>query len=268
MDGKNQTEPKPVAGGKESLYNREKVMRKVGEDDKLPFTVHLEELRWRLIYCAVTIGVTFIALYAMSDGLFDIIRKPLNTDLVFLAPAEAFFVYLKISIYFALIISMPMILYQMWMFTAPGLLGAERTYTGPFVVFGTIFFAIGACFCYFVVLPLGLEFLIGYGGEGLTPMISVGNYISFIFKLMIAFGLVFEMPIVIIFLTKLGFVDPAALAAKRSYFIVGSFVVAAILTPPDVFTQTVMALPIIILFEISLIVSKYFVKPRKPESDD
>jgi len=208
VNEENQTEPKPVAGVKESLYDREKVLRKVGKDDKLPFTVHLEELRWRIIYCAVTIGVTFIALYTMSDTLFDIIRKPIDTDLVFLAPAEAFFVYLKISIYFALIISMPMILYQTWMFTAPGLLGAERTYTGPFVIFGTIFFAIGATFCYFVVLPLGLKFLIGYGGEGLTPMISVGNYISFIFKLMIAFGLVFEMPIVIIFLTKLGFVDP------------------------------------------------------------
>lgn len=268
MNEENQPEPRATVGSKETLYDRKKVMRKINEDEKLPFTVHLEELRWRLIYCAITIGVTFIALYAMSDALFGMIRKPLDTDLVFLAPAEAFFVYLKISIYFALIISIPMILYQMWMFTAPGLLGAERTYTGPFVIFGTIFFAIGATFCYFVVLPLGLKFLIGYGGEGLTPMISVGNYISFIFKLMIAFGLVFEMPIVIIFLTKLGFVNPATLAAKRSYFIVGSFVVASLLTPPDVFTQIIMAVPIILLFEISLLVSKYFIKPKEPENDD
>lgn len=250
---------------KNDQYDRKKIMRHVEPEEKLPFTVHLEELRWRMIYCAVTVGVTFIVLYTMSEFLFQIVRKPIGVDLVFLAPTEAFFVYLKISFYFAIIVSMPMLLYQVWEFTAPGLLEAERKYTGFFVVFGTIFFAMGASFCYFLVLPYGLEFLLGYGGEGLTPMISVGAYISFIFKLTIAFGVIFEMPIVIILLTMMGLVNPATLGEKRGYIIVGSFVVASILTPPDVFTQVIMAFPIIVLFEGSLIVSRFFVP--KPLGD-
>jgi sec-independent protein translocase protein TatC len=262
---------KPAQASEEtgSVYQRKNVMRKVEENEKLPFTIHLEELRWRMIYCFVTVLLTFAALYAMSDFLFQIVRKPLGTDLVFLAPAEAFFVYLKLAFYFAIIVSVPMLLYQIWEFVAPGLLGMERRFTGLFVIFGTVFFAIGAAFCYFMVLPYGLQFLIGYGGEGLTPMISVGNYISFIFKLIIAFGIIFEMPIVIVFMTKLGFVTPQTLASGRPYLVVGSFVVASILTPPDVFTQVIMAIPIIILFEASLIVSRVFVsKPTTAEDDE
>ncbi|VAX23101.1 Twin-arginine translocation protein TatC [hydrothermal vent metagenome] len=252
---------------KEERYRYKEVMRKVDSEERLPFTVHLEELRWRMIYCAITLFLVFIALYVMSEELFQYVRKPIGTDLVFLAPAEAFFVYLKLSLYIAVIISMPMILYQMWEFVAPGLLKVERRNTGAFVVFGTIFFVIGAAFCYYMVLPFGLEFLIGYGGEGLTPMISVSNYISFIFKLILAFGVIFEMPIVIVFLTKMGFVTPDSLKKKRSYVVVGSFVLASILTPPDVFTQVVMALPIILLFEGSLIVARFFV-PKSLDDEE
>ncbi len=259
----------PVAAAKEtgSVLARKKVLRKVKEDEKLPLTVHLEELRWRIINCAVTVSVCFVVLYAVSDYLFELIRKPIGIDLVFLAPAEAFFVYLKISVYMAIFVSVPMILYQAWEFLAPGLLQSERKYTGAFVLSGVIFFLIGATFCYTMVLPYGLSFLIGYGGEGLTPMISVGNYISSVFKLTLAFGTIFEMPIVIVFLTKLGFVDPHTLGEKRSYFIVGSFVAASILTPPDVFTQIIMAVPMILLFELSVIVSKFFVNEKKGEDN-
>ncbi len=252
---------------KEDVYSRKKVVRKVEEDEKLPFTVHLEELRWRLIYCVVTIAVLFVALYAFSDKLFELVRKPITVDLVFLAPAEAFFVYVKISIYIAIFISTPMLLYQIWQFIAPGLFESERKYTAGFVIFGTLFFLIGASFCYFLVLPMGLEFLLGYAGAGLKPMISVGNYISFIFKMTLAFGVIFEMPIVIVFFTKLGFVTPETLRTKRGYLIVGSFVVASILTPPDIFTQVIMALPIILLFEMSLLVAKFFV-PKPIEEED
>ncbi|VAX24416.1 Twin-arginine translocation protein TatC [hydrothermal vent metagenome] len=260
-DEENTTTQKP--GGE---YAHKKVMRKVDEDEKLPFTIHLEELRWRMIYCAVTVFVVFIALYAISDALFQIVRKPIGTELIFLAPAEAFFVYLKISIYTAIIVSIPMILYQVWEFVAPGLLDAERKYTGAFVIFGTLFFLIGAGFCYEIVLPLGLHFLIGYAGEGLTPMISVGAYISFMFKLVLAFGAIFEMPIVIVFLAKMGIVNPASLREKRGYVVVGSFIVASILTPPDIFTQIIMAFPIIILFELSIIVAGFIVK-KSPEDE-
>lgn len=265
MDEEKLDQPEPVPVETEFDFDRRKVMRKVDPEEKLPFVAHLEELRWRLIYCVVTVAVTFAALYVMSDYLYQVIRKPIGRELVFLAPAEAFFVYLKISIYAALIVSVPMILYQAWEFIAPGLLPVERRSAGPFVIFGTIFFAIGAAFCYFMVLPYGLEFLIGYGGEGLTPMISVGAYVSFVFKLMIAFGVIFELPIVILFLTRLGIMDPESIAAKRPYLVVGSFIIASLLTPPDIFTQIIMALPIIALFEMSLLAARFFVKE---EADD
>ncbi|MBI5814718.1 MAG: twin-arginine translocase subunit TatC [Nitrospinae bacterium] len=245
-----------------------KVMRRVGEEEKLPFTTHLEELRQRLIYCLVTVGVVFMAVYAVSGDIYQFVRKPIGIDLVFLSPTEAFFVYLKLSIYVAVMISTPMLLYQAWEFVAPGLLAVERRYTGAFVVIGTLFFAIGAAFCYFAVLPIGLQFLIGYGGEGLKPMISVGNYLSFVFMFTLAFGIIFEMPLVIVFLASMGLVTPDWLAKQRSYFIVGDFVVAAILTPtPDVVSQLMMAVPMMILFEAGLFAARFFTAKKQEEPD-
>ncbi len=267
-DGNVSEETEESAESKSTAMEKKKVLRQVGADEQLPFTLHLEELRMRIIYVVATVAIVFAALYAVSDGLFEIIRRPLDTQLHFFGPAAAFFAYLKISIYGAIIISIPMILYQAWEFIAPGLLQTERKYTGAFVIFGTLFFLLGAAFCYYVVLPFGLKFLISYGGEGLTPVISVGEYLSFIFKLMIAFGLIFELPIVIVFLTQLGLVTPASLAKKRPYLIVGSFVIASILTPPDIFTQVIMAFPIIILFEGSLLVSRLFMRKPADLDDD
>ncbi|MBI4828643.1 MAG: twin-arginine translocase subunit TatC [Nitrospinae bacterium] len=266
MSDEKPAKPQPAGEQTGNLYSRKRVVRKVAPEEKLPFTVHLEELRWRLVYCIITVGVTFTVLYALSEGLFQMVRAPLGTDLVFLAPAEAFFVYLKISLYAAVFISMPMILYQIWEFVAPGLLGAERRYTGYFVVFGTVFFVVGAAFCYFAVLPFGLQFLIGYGGEGLKPMISVSEYISFLFLMTIAFGLVFELPVVILFMVRMGLVTPDWLARQRPYFVVLAFIVGAILTPPDVFSQVVMAVPMLILYEGSIIAARLMFPAKKKES--
>lgn len=238
-------------------------LRRVGSDEKLPFTIHLEELRTRIIYCAVTVFLVFAVLYSVSDALFNYFRQPMGEyGLIAIAPTEAFFAFLKVSFYLAIIISVPMLLYHSWEFVAPGLLESERRYTGWFVVVGTLFFGIGSSFCYFIVLPFGLDFLLSFGGDDIVPQISANNYISFMFKMIIAFGMIFELPLVIVFLTMLGIVTPEDLASKRPFFIVGSFVVAAILTPPDVFTQAIMALPMIILFELSLIFSKIFIKPK------
>jgi sec-independent protein translocase protein TatC len=243
-------------------------MRRVEPSDKLPFTVHLEELRLRIIYCLIAVGVVFIGVYAVSDAVLEQVRKPLGMELVYLAPAEGFFVYMKLSFYVAVMICMPVILYHAWEFVAPGLLEGERRFTGLFVTFGVFFFAMGAAFCYYVVLPIGLKFLMSYGGEGLKPMISVGNYISFVFMFVIAFGLIFEMPLVIVFLTKMGMVTPDWFAKQRSYFIVGDFIVAAALTPtPDVVSQLMMAVPMMILFEVGLLASR-LIAPKKEEQSD
>lgn len=264
-------EEKPASESRDpvgNLYERKKVMRRVEPDAKLPFTVHLEELRQRLIYCLITVGVVFIGVYAVSDGLLEQVGKPLGMELVYLAPAEAFFALLKLSFYVAVMISMPMILYHAWEFVAPGLLEGERRFTGMFVASGVVFFAMGGAFCYYVVLPVGLKFLMSYGGEGLKPMISVENYISFVFLFIIAFGLIFEMPLVIIFLTKMGLVTPEWLAKQRSYFIVGDFIVAAVLTPtPDVLSQLMMAVPMMILFEAGLLASR-LLRVKKGEPGD
>jgi sec-independent protein translocase protein TatC len=252
----------------ESLYERKKIMRRVEPDDKLPFTVHLEELRWRLIYCLVAVGVAFIGVYSVSDAVLEIVRKPLGMELVYLGPAEGFFMYMKLSFYVAVMIAMPVILYHTWEFVAPGLLAGERRFTGLFVVFGVIFFAMGAAFCYYAVLPVGLKFLTSYGGEGLKPMISVGNYISFVFMFILAFGLIFEMPLVIVFLIRMGLATPEWFAKQRSYFIVGDFIVAAVLTPtPDVISQLMMAVPMMILFEVGLLASR-LIAPKKAEKGD
>ena len=239
-------------------------LRRVEEDEKLPFTAHLEELRTRIIYCAATVFIIFAIFYSVSDYLFDYFREPMGGfELIAIAPTEAFFAYLKVSFYAALIVSVPMLLFHSWEFVSPGLLESERRYTGWFVVAGSIFFAIGASFCYFVVLPFGIQFLLSYGGSDIIPQITVNNYISFVFKIIIAFGAIFELPLVIFFLTFLGIVTPESLASQRPFFIVGSFVVGAILTPPDPFTQTVMAMPMIILFELSLLVSRIIIKKEK-----
>jgi sec-independent protein translocase protein TatC len=238
-----------------------KRLRRAGEDETMPLTAHLEELRTRLIYGFVTLFVVFAALWGVSDTIFAIVRRPLGDHgLTAIAPAEAFFSYVKVTFYAAIIVAMPMILYQTWEFVAPGLLAAERRYTGWFVVFGTLFFAIGVLFCYFAVLPFGLDFLLSFGGDQIQSQPTAEYYLGFVVKMVLAFGLIFEMPIVIVFLVRMGLVTPATLAEKRSYVIVGCFIVAAILTPPDVFTQVVMALPMVILYELSIVVGRMFVK--------
>lgn len=256
---------------KNKIPGAKDLFRKVESDEKLPFTYHLEELRVRLIYCAVVVALLFALLYSVSDALFEIVRKPIGDyEIISIAPAEAFFAYMKISFYGAIALSMPVLLYHTWQFIAPGLLEGEKKYTSAFVIAGSIFFVIGASFCYFLVLPYGMEFLLGFAGDAIKPQITVSNYISFSFRLLIAFGLIFQLPIIIVILTKLGIVTPDSLAEKRAYFIVGSFVISAILTPPDVFTQAVMALPIIILFEASLLVSRFINKDsaQDEESDE
>lgn len=234
-------------------------LRRVSESEKLPLTAHLEELRARLIRSALTVFLVFMALYFLSDGLLAILSAPIKKfGLYAIAPAEIFFTYIKISFYGALIISFPMLLYHAWEFSAPGLLKSERAYTGWFVFFGVLFFTLGGAFCYFLILPFGLDFLLSFAGPQIRPQITINNYFDFVLKLTLAFGLVFQTPIVIVFLAKLGLIGSAALKRARPYFIVLTFALAAILTPPDVVTQIALAMPMIALFELSALVIRIF----------
>jgi sec-independent protein translocase protein TatC len=192
------------------------------------------------------------------------IREKTPVSLVFLAPAEAFWMHMKVSFVASFIFALPVIFYQIWKFVSPGLLSKEKKYLIPFIVMSTTLFLAGSMFCFVIILPFAMTFLLGYKTGTLTPMISVGSYIDFCLKFILAFGAIFELPLLIIFLTKFGIVSPRSLAKNRKYAILVSFVVAAILTPtPDAFNQVLMAVPIIILYEIGILLSIIIYRKKK-----
>ena len=242
-------------------------------DDKIPFTAHLEELRKRLIICFVAVAVGFVACYAFKEKLFQILTQPLisvmhqGDTLIYTGLPEAFFTFLKVSFLGGLMLASPVIIYQFWMFVAPGLYDREKRLLLPIVFLSTIFFVGGALFGYFVVFPFGFQFFLGFATETIRPMPSMKEYLSFSAKLLLAFGLVFELPLVITFLARLGIVSVEFLKKNRKYAILLFFVGAAILTPPDVVTQIMMAVPLMLLYEISIVGARIFGK-KKPVTDE
>ena len=242
-------------------------------DDKIPFTAHLEELRKRLIICFVAVAVGFVACYAFKEKLFQILTQPLisvmhqGDTLIYTGLPEAFFTFLKVSFLGGLMLASPVIIYQFWMFVAPGLYDREKRLLLPIVFLSTIFFVGGALFGYFVVFPFGFQFFLGFATETIRPMPSMKEYLSFSAKLLLAFGLVFELPLVITFLARLGIVSVEFLKKNRKYAILLFFVGAAILTPPDVVTQIMMAVPLMLLYEISIVGARIFGK-KKPVADE
>jgi len=245
----------------------------MANDDKQPFLGHLEELRKRLVRCAIVVGIGFAIAYFFSERLFQILIAPLKAvmpegdQLIFTNLPEMFFAYLKVAFITGILAAAPIIFYELWMFVAPGLYRKEKRYVIPFVTASTILFVGGALFGYFVVFPFGFKFFIGFSNEYVKALPSVKQYFSFALKLLFAFGLVFELPVVIFFLTKMRIVTPELLRKKRKYAILLTFVLAAILTPPDVITQCMMAGPLIILYEIGIIVS-LFARKKKEEEEE
>ncbi|MBI4620688.1 MAG: twin-arginine translocase subunit TatC [Desulfobacterales bacterium] len=236
-------------------------------DEKLPFTSHLEELRKRLIICFIAVGICFIVSYAFSERIFNVLMKPLleamppGGTLIFTGLTEAFFIYFKVSLLAGVFIASPVVLYQIWSFVSPGLHEREKKYAFPFVVFSTIFFVGGALFGYFVVFPASFKYLMSFATEAMRPLPSVREYLSFSTRLLFAFGIVFELPLFIFFLTKIGVVNAKMLTSQRKYAIVLIFIVSAILTPgPDAITQLMMAIPLLLLYELSIWVAKVFGK--------
>ncbi len=237
------------------------------EEKSLSVTGHLDELRYRIIVALVTIGCCFAALYPLSENLLQFVQIPIERQLYMLAPAEAFIVRLKLAIFAAIVVSVPMLLYQVWAFIAPGLYIDEKRYALPFVLLATVCFGIGGVFAYKLILPFGLRFLLGYGGTLVQPMISVANYVTFVTRMILVFGAVFELPLIVAFLTKFGMLTPALMRSSRKYAIILAFVIGAVLTPPDLFTQTMMAGPLIVLYEISIWVSVFLAKSPEEEEE-
>ena len=243
------------------------------EDEKIPFTSHLEELRNRLIVSFIAIGVGAVIAFAFKERLFNILVRPLikvmeeGDTLIFTGLPEAFFTYLKVALLAGIIVSSPVILYQFWMFVAPGLYKKERRMMGPIVLLSSFFFIGGALFGYFIVFPWGFKFFLGFATETIRPLPSMKEYFAFSAKLLLAFGLVFELPLVLTFLARLGIVSVDFLKRNRKYALLLFFAGAAILTPPDVVTQVMMAIPLMALYEISIIGARIFGR-KKAEVDE
>ncbi len=249
---------------------------------KMPFLAHLEELRRRLIASLIAIGVGFSFAFYVSEQIMAFLKRILTTtfavqtsypfvvivaksppELIFVGPAEAFWAHIKIAFLAGLILAIPFLLFELWRFVSPGLLERERRYTLPFVILGTLFFFVGLAFCYFVVLPFVMNFLLTYKTEHLTPMLSIGLFIDFTVKLMLAFGLIFQLPLLISLAARLGIVTSTFLAQNRKYAILVNFVVAAILTPPDIFSQLLMAGPLCLLYEVGIWAARLIEKTRR-----
>ena len=264
-------------------------MQKQTNTDKASITEHLGELRKRIVISLIAVIIGFSLCFYYSEYIFQLLTLPLHSTLefslkipfitikgtetpgqglVFLAPAEALWMHLKISFISALVITSPVIFYEFWKFVSPGLLAKEKKYALPFVVITTSLFLLGALFCFFIVLPFAINFLLTYKTETIKPMLSVGRYTDFCLKFIVAFGAVFELPVVLVFLTRMGIVAPKTLAKNRKYAILLAFIVAALLTPtPDAFNQTLMALPIILLYEAGIWVSRALDKKQKGKND-
>ncbi|MBW1847766.1 MAG: twin-arginine translocase subunit TatC [Deltaproteobacteria bacterium] len=244
------------------------------EDDKIPFTAHLEELRKRLIRCFIAIGIGFVLSYGFKEKLFYILTQPLisamkyDGKLIFTGLPEAFFTYLKAALLSGIMLASPIILYQFWMFVAPGLYKTERLTLTPIIIVSSIFFVCGALFGYFIVFPIGFKFFLSFATENIQALPSMREYLSFASKLLLAFGLAFELPIVITFLAKLGIVSVDFLRKNRKYALLLFFVASAILTPPDVVSQIMMAFPLMALYELSIFGAIIFGKKRPKEEKD
>ena len=244
------------------------------DQEKIPFTAHLEELRRRLIVCFIAVGIGFVLSYGFKEKLFHILTRPLmgvmqaGEKLIFTGLPEAFFTYLKVAFLSGIILATPIIFYEFWMFVAPGLYEKEKRLLVPIVSLSTVFFVGGAFFGYFIVFPYGFKFFLGFASDIVKPLPSMREYLSFASKLLLAFGLVFELPLVITFLAKLGMVSVPFLKKNRKYALLLFFIGAAILTPPDVVTQIMMALPLMVLYEISIIGARIFGKKNPAEDDN
>ncbi len=221
---------------------------------EMPFLAHLEELRWRIIKSLISVLLFSILAYVFSEKIIDFLTKSVE-NVYFTSPTEAFAVRIKISLILGLILSFPVIFYQLWQFVVPGLLDKEVKMVIPAVIFATFFFIGGASFCFFLVLPVGIKFLLSFQTDKLKPWLSIKDYVSFVAWMILAFGLVFQLPIVSYFLGKIGLITHKTLSKRRSYAIVIILILAAALTPsPDMFSQVMLAVPLYFLYEVSIIV--------------
>jgi sec-independent protein translocase protein TatC len=236
------------------------------DEKKAPLATYLQEIRKRLILSFIGVGVGFLICYAFSDSIFDILAAPLikimpaESTLIFRSVAEAFFTYMKVGFVAGLMLASPFLLYQIWRFVSRRLDEDKKRYVLPFVLAGSFFFALGILFGYFVALPFGCKFLLKYASQSIRPLPDMNAYLSFSVKFLLAFGLVFELPVVLLVLARVGAINGKMLAQRRRYAILLIFIFALVISPPDVISQVLMALPLMGLYEVSILLCKIFEK--------
>lgn len=235
-----------------------------GTHDHAELAARIVELRSRLIRTALFLIAASVAVYVVSPAILNdmMIRLPGRQELVFLSPSEAFVSRVKLAIAGGLVLTVPFLLTQIVRFFAPMMSRRDRRVAVSLIPLAVLLFGLGGAFGYLVLLPFALNFLLGFGGPELEPMLSLASFISFTLWLVLPLGFIFQLPIVITFFARLGILDPRAIARRRKYAILVIFVVSALLTPADVFSQFLMAVPLLMLFELSLLVARIAVRRR------
>ena len=244
------------------------MVKEVDFTEKIPVTHHLIELKNRMVQVALVVALFFGVCFYFIDFLLLWLESPLPkqyADLTFITPTEPFFTAMKVSFMGSMFISMPWILYHVWGFIAPGLKVKEKKVTALFVFFGTVFFLFGGLFCYFLVVPLGLKFLLNYGTTWWKMQVTIGFYFSFVVKMILAFAFAFQTPLIMVLLTKFGVINTVKMKLYRKWAFLGTFALAAVLTPPDIITQVLLAFPLYGLYEFGIIVSRFFEDPKNRE---
>ena len=235
----------------------------------MSFLEHLEELRHRLIRSLVALVVGFCACWGFHKQIFYFLSQPLrrahpDTPFIYTSPTEAFMLYMKMSFFVGIFVAAPFILYQVWAFVAPGLYAHEKSWAVPFIVFGSLFFLGGGAFGHFFLFPVTFSFLGEFGGEEMKFMPKVGEYFTFYSWFLLGLGLVFQLPVVIFVLSRIGLVTPRFLLRHFKYAVLASFIVSAVITPTtDAVTQSFLAVPMIGLYLLGVLVAWLFGRPRK-----
>ena len=246
----------------------------LSDNTEQPLIYHLIELRDRLLRVVLVVGVVFITLVPFSNTLFSVLSGPLmahmpdDSSMIAIEVASPFLIPFKLTLFLALFISIPYVLYQLWSFVAPGLYRHERRLAVPLLVSSTVLFYAGAAFAYFVVFPLVFAFFTGTAPEGVAVMTDISRYLDFVLTLFFAFGAAFEVPVFTVLLVWTGMATQEGLREKRPYVIVGAFVIGMLLTPPDVISQTLLAVPVWLLFELGVYFSGWFIKQREDMPDN
>ena len=243
-------------------------------EHSLPLFSHLLELRDRLLRIIVIVLVLFLSLVYFANDIYQYLSIPLTSQLpegasmIATGVATPFFTPIKLTIVLSFFIAIPAILYQVWGFIAPGLYKHERKLIAPLVISSALLFYLGMAFAYYVVFPLAFSFFTSTAPEGVTIATDISSYLDFVLKLFFAFGLAFEIPIATLVLCWTGATTPEKLKQKRPYIVVGAFVFAMLLTPPDVISQTLLAIPMLILFELGLLFARFYVPAAEEEQED